>query len=234
MYSYLLFDADGTLFDFKKSEASAFSRTFRLYGMSSPSDEVYARYHSINQSLWDALDRGEVTKDYLTIERFRRLFTEFDIGAPAESFNRDYLRLLGEGDFLLDGAHGFIHALRAARPDAYMAIITNGVAATQLSRFRRSSIRDCFDSIFISEEIGATKPDVRYFNGVLAGIPGYCEAYRRETVVIGDSPAADILGANNARLASVWYNPEHRENRTAAVPTYTASSYAEIERIINA
>ena len=72
-FSYLLFDADDTLFDFPKAAARAFSAMCRSNGVPDTLD-TRALYHRINQELWAAFDRGEVSKDYVTLERFVRFF----------------------------------------------------------------------------------------------------------------------------------------------------------------
>ena len=72
-FPYLLFDADDTLFDFPKAAARAFSAMCRSNGVPDTLD-TRALYHRINQELWAAFDRGEVSKDYVTLERFVRFF----------------------------------------------------------------------------------------------------------------------------------------------------------------
>ena len=67
-YPYLLFDADDTLFDFPKASSRAFSIMCRKNDVPD-SPESYQLYHEVNQVLWEAFNRGEVTKDFLTLER---------------------------------------------------------------------------------------------------------------------------------------------------------------------
>ena len=43
--------------------------------------------------------------------------------------------------------------------------------------------------------------------------------------MIGDSLTADIAGGNDAGIDTVWYNPDHKENTSPAVPTYEVDSY---------
>ena len=80
-YPFLLFDADNTLFDFDAAERTAHRRLCETYGLAY-SDEGYQLYHRCNAALWREFDRGECTKDFLLVERFRlrqldwRLFGE--------------------------------------------------------------------------------------------------------------------------------------------------------------
>ena len=70
-FDFLLLDADGTLFDFDRAEARALEQVFRWAGID---DVERARmlYLGINRGLWDAFERGEVTKEFVTLERFVR------------------------------------------------------------------------------------------------------------------------------------------------------------------
>jgi len=50
--------------------------------------------------------------------------------------------------------------------------------------------------------------------------------------MIGDSLTADIAGGNAAGIDTVWYNPDHKENTSQVVPTYTVSNYQEIADLL--
>ncbi len=47
--------------------------------------------------------------------------------------------------------------------------------------------------------------------GVFARVP---DMRKEETVIIGDSLTSDMRGGKNFGLATIWYNPEHKENYT--------------------
>ena len=71
-YEVVLFDADHTLFDFDRAEREALRQTLEEAGL--PADgETEARYLSINRALWNRLDRGEVRREWLVVERFAAL-----------------------------------------------------------------------------------------------------------------------------------------------------------------
>ena len=83
-------------------------------------------------------------------------------------------------------------------------IATNAVASVQRSRLQGSVFAHLITDAFISEEAGASKPDKAYYDYALSRIPG---ASRQNVLVIGDSLATDIRGANNASLPCCWFNP---------------------------
>ena len=56
-YQWLLFDADGTLFDYDRAESTALNQAFRLIGVTF--DPSYlAAYRHINHALWQAVEKG--------------------------------------------------------------------------------------------------------------------------------------------------------------------------------
>ena len=54
-----------------------------------------------------------------------------------------------------------------------MYIVTNGNAASQMSRLERSGLLPYVRDVFVSEDAGAAKPDVRYFDYAFSRIPGF-------------------------------------------------------------
>lgn len=200
-YVNLLLDADDTLFDFPKASARAFSRMCRLHDIPDTPD-VYQLYHQINLELWNAFDRGEVTKEFVTLERYVRFFDALHLTRDAATCNQDYLTALGECVYPLPHAEDVCRTLVSRGHRLY--IITNAVASVQRNRLRGSAFADLITDAFISEDAGASKPARAYYDYVLARIPG---ASAENTLAIGDSLTTDIAGANNAGLPCCWYNP---------------------------
>ncbi len=200
-FPYLLFDADDTLFDFPKASSQAFAAMCRAHDVPD-TPEVRQIYHDINRVLWDAFDRGEVTKEFVTLERFVRFFRALGLDRDPAAANRDYLAALGSGVYPLPHAEEVCRLLVNRGHRLYIA--TNAVASVQRSRLQGSVFAHLITDAFISEEAGASKPDKAYYDYALSRIPG---ASRQNVLVIGDSLATDIRGANNASLPCCWFNP---------------------------
>ena len=203
-YTYLLFDADDTLFDFPKASAKAFAYMCRVHDIAY-SPEIYRLYHEINVELWAAFDRREVTKDFVTLERYVRFLKALGIDRDPAQCNADYLAALGESVYPLPHAEEVCRTLRARGHKLYM--ITNAVASVQRSRLRNSVFAGFFDGAFISEEAGAAKPDAAYYAYIRRQVPGLTE---QNALAIGDSLTTDIQGANNAGFPCCWYNPSRK------------------------
>jgi YjjG family noncanonical pyrimidine nucleotidase len=202
-YQWLLFDADGTLFDYDRAEGIALEEVFRLMGVTF--DPGYlAAYRRINQALWQAVEKGELAPGLLKVRRFERLLQTIGVARPPAAFSASYLDCLAARSDLVEDAAEVLQALHGKYR---MAILTNGLQAVQRERLTRSVIRQYFAEIIISEEIGVSKPAREFFDAALArlGRPS-----RREALMIGDGWASDILGAIQSGLDACWYNPGHK------------------------
>ena len=204
-YKYLLLDADNTLFDFNRAEETAFYAAFSASGLYADAS-VYARYHEINDELWRQLERGAITRARLIVLRFEKLLSEIgveDNGKSQEISDRYFIEL-GRQKFLLDGALDVCRMLAEQYP---LYIITNGNTAIQESRFRGCGLEPYIQDVFISENLGVSKPSAAYFARVVESVG---DSERSAYLVIGDSLTSDIDGAAAAGMDAVWL--DHRGN----------------------
>ena len=227
-YTTVLFDADNTLLDFDKDEDCALRRVMELYGVPVTKENICV-YTEINQGLWKALERGEITKPELKRIRFRRFFDTIGFQTDADAFevNEKYLSLLGEGGNTLTGAADLCRELRERGYDLY--IVTNGIEKTQKSRLARSGLLPFFTEIFVSETIGHQKPKREYFDYVLSHIG---EKDRKRVILVGDSLTSDIKGANEADLTCVWLNLKGQELPEEYEPDYVITDVREVKGIL--
>ena len=199
-YRWLLFDADGTLFDFDRAEAGALARTFARFDLPLTPATVDA-YRRIDLACWQALERGELAPAVLRTRRFELLFVAAGIVADVELFSAAYLEHLAEAVELLDGAQDLLGELHGRYR---LAIITNGLRAVQRSRLGRSAIGSLFDVLVISEEVGSAKPAPGIFDAAFAAMG---HPARHEVLMIGDSLTSDMQGACDYGIDACWFNP---------------------------
>lgn len=202
MYKAILWDIDGTLLNFIKSENAAIKECFQHFGLPECTDEMVAGYSEINEGYWKLLERGEITKPELFTRRFRDFFTKIGVYCNEAEFNSLYQQTLGKHIFPNDNG---IELVRSLKGHVHQYAVTNGSAVAQERKLRVSGLDRLFDGIFISDKIGAEKPTVEFFDCVFQQIP----EGRGEVIIIGDSLTSDIRGANNAGIACCWYSPEH-------------------------
>lgn len=201
MYKAILWDVDGTLLNFQKSESAAVKQCFRELGLGECTDEMVGVYSEINDGYWRMLERGEIEKPVLFLRRFEDFFGRYGVKGDPEAFNKLYQRTLGDHIFFNDNSYELVKSLKGR---VHQYAVTNGSFTAQDRKLRRSGLDQLFDGIFISDIVGAEKPSVEYFDRVFASIP----ESREEVVIVGDSLTSDIKGANNAGIACCWYDPE--------------------------
>lgn len=220
-YQWLFFDADGTLFDFEKSQALALARVFQHHGI--PYDSTHlATFRQINAELWHALEQRRVTPDELKVRRFELLLAAVGTPHAPGSFGEVYLQFLGACPELIDGAAELLQALRS---QYRIAILTNGLRKVQRRRLERSAIRDYVSEIIVSEEIGHAKPAREYFDIAFAraGNPA-----KHVVLMIGDNWNSDILGAGQFGIDTCWYNPGRQPRPASPVITHEIVALEEL------
>ena len=224
-YRWLLFDADGTLFDYDRAEAHALTETFTQIGLGFQNGYLES-YRQINNDLWRAFERGEISQEKLKTERFRILCQVLNMTADPAELSQIYLANLAKGIYLIEGAKEMIAVLSA---HYRLAIITNGLKDVQRPRFANSAIVNYFTAIVISEEVGVAKPDSKIFDIAFKdmGQPG-----KGEVLIIGDSLTSDIAGGVNYGIDTCWYNPEGRERPSNLNIRYEIRSLSELPGLL--
>lgn len=212
-YRTVLFDADQTLLDFKKSECAALCEALAAMGVTAD-ENMLKRYSEINSATWKRLERGEITKTELRTVRFAEFCDFYSISLDVEVLAERYLASLATKRFLMDGA---LEVCRTIASSCRLYIITNGIASVQHGRLDPSPIRPYFQELFISDELGAEKPDSAFFDKVIEKIPDFDPA---DTLVVGDSLSSDIRGGIGAGLDTCWLNPNDAKTPSDMTITY--------------
>lgn len=225
-YTILLMDADETLLDFRRSEGFALETALERHGVAM-TPAVHERYHEINRVLWQRLERGEIERKRLKVQRFEELFAELGVThLNAAAFNAEYMNILGTKGVMLDGALDLLADLSKTYA---IYIITNGSASVQHRRLADSGMLPFVREVFISEEVGADKPSLAYFEHVLQAIGN---PDKRDLLVVGDSLTSDIRGGINAGIDTCWYAPDGGDAPEDLAPTVTVRSYEELRQFL--
>lgn len=225
-YDLLLFDADGTLFDYDRAESWALEQTICDIGLQFD-EHIKKEYRKINHKLWVAFEQGEVTIADIRVERFRKLLSAIHNDTePVETGNR-YLSYLGKAGFLINGTRELLDSLYGK---IRMAAITNGITETQYGRFDASGIRTYFDPIIISGEVGAQKPDTAIFK-ILFEKAGFQD--KSKALIIGDSLSSDMLGGFRFGIDTCWFNTDGKPRDPDIPVTHEIRELSEICRIVN-
>lgn len=228
MIKVILWDVDGTLLDFKKAEYAAIKKCFEIFQLGVCTDEMVQRYSAINKVYWEKLERGEITKQEVLVNRFIDFFREENINKNcAVEFNMEYQVQLGETICFCDNSYELMESLRG-RIKQYA--VTNGTKRAQDRKLQKSGLIDIFDGVFISEEVGCEKPGIAFFEHIWETIGTY---KKNEIMIVGDSLTSDIQGGNNAGIICCWYNPKGVKNSTNLRIDYEIDDLQKITEILD-
>lgn len=221
----VLLDLDNTILDFDKAEKTALGRAFTALGVAYD-EELLKRYNQINIRHWEMLEDGLLTREEVLVKRFEALYKEYGIEADADRSQALYEHLLSEGHWFLPGAEELLEALAGKYR---LFLCSNGSAQVQDGRIRSAGIAPYFEKIFVSEHMGANKPEKRYFDLCFAEIPGFD---REKTVMLGDSLTSDIRGGINAGVKTCWFNPRGKSNSGPVYPDYEIRELSEFAPLL--
>ena len=202
-YDTILWDLDGTLLDFKKSERYALGVCLKSCGVTM-TEEMLALYSGINEKFWERLERGEIEKKELLPGRFREFFYQEGISqAELEELQKRYEQELGTKTYYVDDSYEIVKQFK--KMGLRQHIVTNGILVTQRIKMKNSGFDKLIDKVFISDVIGYEKPRKEFFDAVFAELP---EFGKERVLLVGDSLTSDMRGANNTGVDACWYNPK--------------------------
>ena len=233
-YKDLFIDFDDTLYDTHGNAVIALRETFEDFdlGRYFPDPQVfYDAYWMANIDLWTRYSKGEITRDYLIVERFRR---PLSVGSGLDVTEKLCLEM---SDRFLDycstkpgvvaGAHELMDYLR--RQGYRMHMCSNGFHEVQYKKLAACGLKDYFDTIILSEDAGFNKPSPQYFDYAFR----QSGASRETTLMIGDNLQTDILGALNSGIDALLFNRwEVDVNDAPQSPTFVVASLQEIMKIL--
>ena len=228
MYKYVFIDLDDTIWDFHANARSSLleiyeSRKFGTYFDSF--DQYFDIYAKRNLELWDQYGKGFITKEALSLERFLHPLKMVGIDDPelAVVIGKEYLDLLPTRTALMPYA---IELLDYLAPKYPLTIVSNGFIEVQYRKLKSCQIEKYFSHVVLSEAAKALKPDKRIFEYAL----DLNAANAPETIMIGDSYEADIVGAQNAGIDQVYFKySDIQVNRPA---TFTIDNLEQVLNIL--
>lgn len=220
-YQWILFDADETLFSF--DAFTGLQRVFTKYGIDFTLQD-YQAYQNINQALWTEYQNNQITAQQLQNQRFDAWANKLQISS--QELNHAFLTTMADICVPLEGTISLLNSLKGK---AKLGIITNGFTEMQQARLEKTGLKNHFDLLVISEQVGIAKPHQGIFEYALS-IMGHPD--RHQVLMVGDNPESDILGGLNAGLDTCWLNVDGRAALEGITPHYQVTSLAELENLL--
>lgn len=224
-YRHLLFDLDHTLWDYDRNVRESLSELFEIYLLADlgvPTfDAFYGAFTTVNADLWNAYNRGQIDRTILRKERFRKIFEHLgaDGSAVPSKMENDFMRRTSSKPHLFPHSKETLAYLH----DRYrLHIISNGFDESQAMKMASSGLTSFFKLIVTSETTSYRKPDKRIFEYTLDKLGAEPEV----CLMIGDNPDTDIMGAKDANIDQVLFNPLNLPHPVQ--PTYTISCLSEL------
>ena len=233
-YTDLFIDFDDTLYDTRGNAVIALQETFGTFRLgrwfSNPHD-FYDAYWAANIDLWSRYSKGEITRDYLIVERFRRPLSVgegLDVTeALCLEMSDRFLDFCSTKPGLVDGARELMDYLR--RRGYRMHMTSNGFHEVQYKKLAACGLMEYFDTVILSEDAGANKPSPQFFDYAFQ----QSHARRETTLMIGDNLQTDIVGALSYGLDALLFNRWDAEtNECPQQPTFIVNSLMEIAGIL--
>jgi len=204
-YKHLIFDLDHTLWDFDRNSSIALEEIYSELGLFERGviefSTFLTKYKQVNEKCWADYRDGKLEKEMLRTIRFNKTLQEFGIADDAliETMSDLYLSKSPRKPHLIEGAD---EALKYLKEKYFLHILTNGFVEIQEIKMNSSGLSQYFTHVIASEHAGAKKPHPQAFNYTLSQISASID----ECIMIGDNPEADIKGAVNIGMDTIYFN----------------------------
>ena len=231
MIKAILLDIDNTLLSFDEYVKESMKNGFKKFGIGTYKDEMFSVFNRINSDLWQSIERGEIDFEELQKIRWNRIFERLGFSADGEIFEKYFRDCLFESAIVEDGA---IDLLKYLHGKYTLCVASNGPYLQQVNRLKISGMLTFFSQLFISEEIGSSKPSESFFNECIKRLNTSMEKEIKpsDILIIGDSLSSDIAGGLRFGMKTCFYNPHNKSIPATLNIDYNVKSLFEIKSIL--
>ena len=228
-YKHLFFDLDHTLWDFDANAKETLADLYSIFDLnnriSTAFDDFYPKYLFHNEVLWNNYHKGLISSEELKWRRMWRTLLDFKIAdeALSKDLSGKFLEILPTKKLLFPHTLEILNYLAAKKYTLHL--ITNGFEKTQWSKLDNSGLGGYFTHVITSEASNSLKPKKEIFDFAM----DKAKSTLTESIMIGDNLDADIQGAMNAGMDTVFVN--HINAVAQIKPTYTVTHLKELENI---
>jgi putative hydrolase of the HAD superfamily len=228
-YKDLFFDLDHTIWDFELNSKETLWDLHQKYALEAKGihnfDVFYSNYSVHNHRLWDRYTKGFIKQEELRWKRIYLSLLDYKIAdeALSKKMSVDYLDILPNKKNLFPYTIEILDYLK--NKNYKMHLITNGFESVQFKKIKNSNLADYFTEVITSEASNSLKPNKEIFDYALKASNAKLET----SIMIGDNESADIQGAINAGMDSIFVN--HLQIMPTVPATHTITHLKELENI---
>ncbi len=229
-YKHLFFDLDHTIWDFEMNSKDTLWDLHQQFGLAEKGindfDAFYDQYSVHNHRLWDRYTKGFIKQEELRWKRIYLSLLDYKIADEqlSKAMSVEYLDILPNKTNLFPYTIEILAYLKAK--GYQMHLITNGFESVQFKKIQNSKIDQFFKEVITSEASNSLKPHKEIFEYALEK----SNATLAESIMIGDNEAADIQGAINIGMDSIFVN--HINVVPTVQATYTITHLKQLEEIL--
>lgn len=228
VYKHIFFDLDHTLWDFETNSKLALQKIFSDESVGERGigfEEFYKTYLPINDRHWAAYHNQRIDKQKVRFGRFYETLSQFGIrdAELTERIAQAYIEISPRMTNLFPDA---LEVLQYLQEKYSLHLITNGFAEVQWIKIEHSGLKPLFEHIIISEEVGTQKPQKEIFDIAMER----ASTHAADCIMIGDNFNTDILGAKNAGMDQVYFNPKRARKKESV--THEIFSLNELREIL--
>lgn len=206
-YKHLFFDLDHTLWDFEKNTSEAIAEIYKIFNLSKWKIFTYEDFmhifQEVNNYLWDKFNHGLIDRMELRDSRFKMILGKLGVSEDEipTGMSEKYLELAPVKQGVIPFTYEVLDYLK---PNYQLHIISNGFDDIQHTKLKSSNIYHYFDKIVTSDSSGHRKPQ----KGIFEFAMEQAGASREDSIMIGDNIDTDIIGAQNATMDHIYFNPD--------------------------
>lgn len=232
-YKDIFIDFDDTLYNTRGNAITALKELFndlQLGRYFEDENTFYDSYWKTNIELWGQYAKGEIERDVLIVERFRRPLAVGNGLNPTREYclqvSDYFLDLCAVKSGVIEGAHELVEYLR--HKGYRLHICSNGFHEVQYKKLKASNFQNDFNTIILSEDAGANKPSCQFFDYALKK----SGAEKETTIMIGDNYNTDIIGAMNSGIDTILFNRWDPTFTPPQQPTYIVDKLLDITQVL--
>lgn len=231
MIKAILLDIDNTLLSFDEYVKDAMRTGFKEFNLCEYDEGMFSVFTEINNKLWHSLEKGEIDLEGLKKVRWNMIFESLGISYDGVLFEKYFRARLFESAIPVDGAMELLSYLHGKY---ILCAASNGPYNQQVNRLKICGMLPYFEHLFISEEIGHSKPSEKFFDACLNRLNASSEDRIKpdEIMMIGDSLSSDMAGGIQFGTHTCLYNPTNKTVPSDVGIDYVVTELSEISRIL--